>query len=112
MTRYWPAGVNSRLPSGENVSRLKNEENVSSPAYIRSFRRPSVLSVSGLNPSPDADRLGEFAEGITAGKGSDGAGETDLLIDGDEPNDDRLLCDVGAGGFIGNARLCGVPGTD
>lgn len=49
--------------------------------------------------------------GITAGRGSEGAGETDRLIDGEEPNDERLLCDVG-GGFMGNARLCGVPGAE
>ena len=48
---------------------------------------------------------------MTAGNGSEGAGETDRLIDGDEPNDDRRLCEVG-GGFIGSARLCGVPGAD
>lgn len=101
MTRYCPAGVKRRLPSGENVSRLKNDENVSSPAYILSFRSPSVLNVSGRSPSPVAFKLGEFADCITAGKGNDGAGETDRRIEGEEPNDDRLLCDVGPGGFIG-----------
>lgn len=49
---------------------------------------------------------------MTAGRGNEGAGETDRLMEGDDPNEDRRLCDVGAGGFIGNARLCGVPGTD
>jgi hypothetical protein len=112
MTRYWPAGVKSKLPSGEKVRRLKNDEKCSSPAYILSFRRPSVLSVSGLKPSPDACRLGELADGMTAGSGNDGAGETDRLMDGDEPNEDRRLCEVGAGGFIGRARLWGVPGTE
>jgi hypothetical protein len=48
---------------------------------------------------------------MTAGNGSEGAGDTDRLIDGDEPNDERRLCEVG-GGFIGSARLCGVPGAD
>lgn len=96
--RYWPAGVKSKLPSGANVRRLKNEEYLSSPAYMGSF----------LNPSPL--KLGEFP-GITAGSGSEGAGETDLRIDGEEPNDDRRLWDVG-GGFMGRARLCGVPGAD
>lgn len=112
MTRYCPAGVNSRLPSGANVSLRKNEEKVSSPAYIRSLRKPSVLNVSGLNPSPVAWRLGELADCMTAGKGSEGAGDTDRRIEGDEPNDERRLCEVGAGGFMGKARLCGVPGTD
>lgn len=60
----------------------------------------------------DPDKLGELAVGITAGSGNDGAGETERRIEGDEPNDDRRLCDVGAGGFMGNAKLCGVPGTD
>lgn len=53
--------------------------------------------------------LGE-AEGMTAGRGIDGLGETDLRIDCD-PNDDLRLCDVG-GGFMGNASDCGVPGAD
>jgi hypothetical protein len=76
------------------------------------LRRPSVLSASFLKPSPVACRLGEFAEGITAGRGNEGAGDTDRRIDGDEPNDERRLCEVGAGGFMGRARLWGVPGTD
>lgn len=53
--------------------------------------------------------LGEF--GMTAGRGKEGAGETDRRIEGEEPNDDRRLCDVG-GGFIGRAKDCGVPGAD
>jgi hypothetical protein len=48
---------------------------------------------------------------MTAGKGKDGAGDADLRIDGDEPKDDRLLCDVG-GGFMNCGSVCGVPGTD
>ena len=55
------------------------------------------------------DKLGD-ADGITAGSGIDGLGETDLLTDC-EPKDDRLLCDVG-GGFMGNASDCGVPGAE
>jgi len=47
--------------------------------------------------------LGEV-EGMTAGSGTEGAGEADLRMAGDEPNDDRRLRDVG-GGFIGRARL-------
>jgi hypothetical protein len=53
--------------------------------------------------------LGEL--GMTAGSGMDGAGEADRRIDGEEPNDDRRLCEVG-GGFIGRARDWGVPGAD
>ena len=54
------------------------------------------------DPSPILpERLGD-ADGITAGSGMDGLGETDLRTDCD-PKDERRLCDVG-GGFIGNAR--------
>ena len=54
--------------------------------------------------------LGEF--GMTAGRGIEGAGDTDRWrIEGLEPNEDRRLCDVG-GGFIGRASDWGVPGTD
>lgn len=59
-------------------------------------------------PTPP-DRLGE-ADGMTAGNGIEGDGETDLRTDC-EPNEDLRLCDVG-GGFIGNASDCGVPGAD
>ena len=48
---------------------------------------------------------------MTAGRGIDGAGETDRRIEGDDPKEDRRLCDVG-GGFIGRASDCGVPGAD
>lgn len=54
--------------------------------------------------------LGEF--GMTAGSGIDGgAGDAERRIEGDEPNDERRLCDVG-GGFMGRASDCGVPGAD
>lgn len=89
---YWPAGVNSRLPLGANVSRRKNDVNVSL-AYMLVFLIP--------RPRPP-DRLGD-AEGMTAGSGIvDGLGETDLLGAACDPNDDLLLCEVG-GGFIGRA---------
>ena len=32
-------------------------------------------------------------------------------MDGDEPNDERRLCEI-TGGFIGRARDVGVPGID
>ena len=67
-----------------------------------------------LTPSPrPPDKLGD-AEGITAGNGMvDGLGDTDRLMFWPtcDPNDDRLLCEVG-GGFIGRAKDCGVPGAD
>lgn len=58
------------------------------------------------------ETLGD-AEGMTAGRGIEGLGETDLRTDWPicEPNEERLLCVVG-GGFIGNARDCGVPGAE
>lgn len=94
---YCPAGVNRRLPSGAKVRRRKKDVNVSL-AYIGAF----------LTPSPAT--LGEF-DGITAGKGIDGAGETDRRTEGDEPKDERRLCEVG-GGFMGRAKELGVPGAD
>jgi len=63
--------VNSRLPSGANVNRLKNDVKVSL-AYNE------VLLV-GLKLIPPP-MLGD-AEGMMAGSGSDGLGETDRLID-------------------------------
>lgn len=73
------------------MSRLKNDVKVSF-AYIGAFRTPSV---------PILPMLGEF--GMTAGSGIEGAGEAERRIDGDEPNEDRRLCDVG-GGFMGRAN--------
>ena len=55
--------------------------------------------------------LGEFSMGLTAGSGSDGAGDADRRIDGEEPNEDRRLCEY-AGGFMGRAREVGVPGIE
>jgi hypothetical protein len=50
--------------------------------------------------------------GLTAGKGIvDGAGDADLRIDGEDPNEDRRLCEI-TGGFIGKANDVGVPGID
>lgn len=61
-------------------------------------------------PSP-ACRLGDDSIGFTAGNGKDGAGDADRLWDGEEPNDDRRLCDI-AGGFMGRGRVVGVPGVE
>ena len=66
---YWPEGVNKRLPSGANVRRRKKEVNVSL-AYMLVFRAPS--------PSPP-DRLGD-AEGMIAGSGIDGLGDTERCL--------------------------------
>lgn len=96
---YWPAGVNNKLPSVAKVSRRKKEVYVSL-AYMLAF----------LTPSPPYG-LGEFSIGLTAGSGIEGAGEQDLRMEGEEPNEERLLWDM-AGGFIGNAREVGVPGID
>ena len=41
----------------------------------------------------------------------EGAGDADRRMDGEDPKDDRRLCEVG-GGFIGRASDCGVPGAD
>jgi hypothetical protein len=92
--------VKSRLPSGAKVNRRKNDVRVSLK-YIGAFRTPSV---------PMLFMLGEF--GITAGNGMDGAGEADLRIEGEEPNEERRLCDVGGGCIVGNAKDCGVPGIE
>lgn len=45
---------------------------------------------------------------MTAGKGIDGAGDADLLME--ELKEERLLC-VMEGGSIGNGKLSGVPGA-
>ena len=59
--------------------------------------------------------FGEASIGITAGRGSEGAGDTDRLIDmaGEAaPNEDLLLWLMVLGGFIGNAEDVGVPGQE
>ena len=68
------------------------------------FRTPTPMPMPMPIPRLP-DRLGE-AEGMTAGSGiADGLGETDRLRFGPacDPNDDRLLCEVG-GGFMGRAN--------
>lgn len=61
---------------------------------------------------PRPDGRGE-ADGMTAGRGIDGAGEHDRRFEGEAlPKEDLLLCDVGGGGFIGRAREAGVPGAE
>lgn len=46
--------------------------------------------------------------GMTAGRGNDGAGDTDRL----DENEERLLWLTTLGGFIGRGRARGVPGAD
>jgi hypothetical protein len=95
--------VKSRLPSGVKVNRRKNDFNVSL-AYMLAFLIPRL-----------AYGFGEASIGITAGRGSDGAGDTDRLMDmaGEAaPNEDLLLWLMVLGGFIGNAEDVGVPGHE
>ena len=76
----WPAGVNSKLPSGAKVNRRKKEVK-DSFAYRFAF----------LTPSPP-NKLGDDTSiGLTAGNGKDGAGDADRRIEGEDPNDDRRL---------------------
>lgn len=49
---------------------------------------------------------------MTAGSGIEGAGEAERRIDGEEPKDERRLCEVGGGCMVGRASDCGVPGID
>ena len=51
---------------------------------------------------------GEASMGMTAGRGSDGAGDTDRRLE----NDDRRLWLMTLGGFIGRATEVGVPGAE
>ena len=45
-----------------------------------------------------------------AGAGA-GAGEAERRNEGDEPKEERRLCEM-TGGFMGNARDAGVPGIE
>lgn len=58
-----------------------------------------------------AFRLGEEISGLTAGRGSEGAGDADRRNEGEDPNDDRRL-EVIRGGSIGRGVVSGVPGFD
>lgn len=67
-----------------------------------------------LTPNPIAAfKLGEDISGRIAGSGSEGpgAGDADRRKDGDEPNDDRRLCEI-IGGSIGSGVTRGVPGFE
>lgn len=56
--------------------------------------------------------MGDASIGITAGNGSDGAGEAERRIEGDEPNEERRLWLMTLGGFMGRVNVVGVPGAD
>lgn len=57
-------------------------------------------------------RPGDAASrGFTAGNGIEGAGEADLRIEGEEPNEERRLRDTG-GGSMGRGAVNGVPGVE
>jgi hypothetical protein len=67
-----------------------------------------------FTPKPIAAfKLGEEISGRIAGSGSEGpvAGDADRRNDGDDPNDDRRLCE-NAGGSIGSGVVRGVPGFE
>lgn len=55
--------------------------------------------------------LGDASMGITAGRGIDGAGETERR-DALSENDDLRLWLITLGGFIGKNTEVGVPGAD
>lgn len=68
-----------------------------------------------LTPSPTLYGLGDASIGMTAGRGRDGAGETDRRMDiaGEAaPKEDLRLWLIVLGGFIGKARDVGVPGQE
>lgn len=83
------------------MSRRKKDVYVSL-AYKAAFFTPILPIKYGF---------GDFAIGRTAGKGIDGAGDADRRIAGEEPKEDRRLCEI-VGGFIGRASDVGVPGID
>lgn len=59
-----------------------------------------------------AFKLGEEISDRTAGSGSEGAGDADLLNEGDDPKEDRRLVVIAGGGSIGRGVVNGVPGLD
>lgn len=64
-----------------------------------------------LTPIPGR-RLGDCASnGLTAGNGIEEAGDAERRIDGEEPKEDRRLCDTG-GGSMGKFDVNGVPGDE
>ena len=60
------------------------------------------------NPLFEMGAFGEGSMDITAGRGIEGAGDTDLL----EEKDDRRLWLTMLGGFMGSGNEVGVPGAE
>lgn len=80
------------------MRRRKKDVNVSL-AYRLAFFMPKPMVECGL---------GEASIGMTAGRGMDGAGDTDRR----EEKDDRRLWLTTLGGFIACAVEVGVPGVE
>lgn len=80
------------------MSLRKKDVNVSL-AYKLAFFMPMLTLVFGF---------GDASIGITAGRGIEGAGETERL----EENEDLRLWLITLGGFMGRAIEVGVPGAD
>ena len=98
---YWPDGVNSRLPSGVKVRRRKNEVRVSLAYRLAFFMPAPIVDVMGWG-------FGEASIGMTAGRGMDGAGDSERR----EEKDDLRLWLTALGGFIGRLTEVGVPGAE
>ena len=64
-----------------------------------------------LTPNPPRIFGDGTSSGLTAGSGRDGAGDAERRIDGEDPNEERRLCDTG-GGSIGRFEAIGVPGVE
>lgn len=91
--------MSRRLPSGVKVKRRKKEVNVSF-AYRLAFLNPRLALVEW--------GFGEASIGITAGRGIEGAGETERR----EENEDLREWLMTLGGFMGSAIEVGVPGAE
>ena len=64
-----------------------------------------------FTPSPPKILGDGTSKGLTAGNGREGAGDAERRIDGDEPKEDRRLCETG-GGSIGRFEGIGVLGVE
>lgn len=83
------------------VSRRKNEVRVSLAYRLAFFMPAPIVDVTEWV-------LGEASMGITAGKGIDGAGESERR----EENEERRLWLTTLGGFMGSVAEVGVPGAE
>lgn len=64
-----------------------------------------------LTPNPPRILGDGTSSGLTAGNGREGAGDAERRSDGEDPKEERRLCDTG-GGSIGRFEVIGVPGVD